>query len=315
MKMTKKLLLGAAVAATFMLSSCMRDLGTAKIYINENYDGTTGSIATATIDYTNEDSKEWARGMKFMRTDRSDITVKFVIENQSQNQEPDGVMGLAFNAEEIGKYKEIIVDEEGNETEKELGIWNFMLLGTRWEKGKAKYYISHYYNIKEGDVGKKNLGAYKDGKDNVKTAFDPKLEEPYEVVIKPVADLVGVTLKGDTEGDKTLEVAVRLTALTDADAGKYRVEFYDGDALTKGGIADEAEAIVDYTCTVNECLNAPLVDEEGNSVEPTKISNKLGCYANVYCEKTLVGEWRIWDIAGNPIVADWIEPVAANPIF
>ena len=126
MKMTKKVLFGAAILAmVFGFASCKQD--------DDPNGMITGSNNNYAIDYTNESTTEISRGYNTSTLKHAGALVKITFEKTAGN---GGMMGFVFDYEQTN------------------GKSTFNVVGVRQDGG---YYISKFANIV--DLQAKNFGA------------------------------------------------------------------------------------------------------------------------------------------------------------
>lgn len=316
MKMTKKFLLGAVAAlAAVMFTGCMPTTGIGgKIKVNENMDADDGCLATAKISYAN-DSTEWARGIRELRTKHEGMTVKMVIQNQTKTSN-DGVIGLVW-------------DKTTND-DKTL---NFMVMGFRNNSGTIQYYISYYANINKDELGYYNFGASEAKDANAglekadltpnnaeavtKETFDPSITTPYEIIVvnwTALSTSLGEdTAIADMDSDECAAAVSIAAKIVAEENSKYTVTLYKGSDMKKYAIADGASAIA----TVEIPNTKTGVDTTAEDYVATNvIEEKVGFYVNIYPKQTLSARWFLGDLEGNPIAADWDDSeIELNPIF
>lgn len=308
MKLLKKLLTGAAVAvAALSMMSCgglsglmQRTFGERDIfyYNDATYDsGAYGKwdVKEVLNDKTNG---EWIRCVKMLfYKQHTDLTGKIDLDVRTIDNDGDGVLGVVFD---ITKGR----NSAGETT------WNFGVVGIAYDSSnkKAKYYVSHFYNITDADMDKKNFNCYdaSTGKDITKTEYDPDCDTPYEIPFKyknsnnvesTWRTLDGVyTVVGDGNGIPKGRISVVVQVKEDSN-GNYNVNFYSVDGY-KGNANTDAEAIAGCTkLDPSTSMPASAIGKTG----PRQAY--VGVYGNIYNGKTLNGSMEIAGLTNDAIVA------------
>lgn len=268
MKMTKKFLIGAVLAAAVLSISCQKEIGDInwKGGVVGSGDGTT----TFTVKQTN-DADGTIRGMKQVGVlDRAQGTCVVRQFNQS-SKTSDGMVGFVCC---FTKNKTPVGAEEKAEND---GTYNFLVVGVRNHLGITETYASFFYNIAEKNLSTKNFGT----KNVIKEAYDPAETKPYEVeILKFPKTLSGVTF--DKNG--TLTVAIKLSIENDKDVKitwLKDVTENEQAAQTSGGTL-----LLEVTASARR-IGTDLVTKKG----------KICTYANIYEGKTLNARWDIYDVS------------------
>lgn len=307
MKMTKKLLIGAAVAmAAVMFSGCsdwsltsamQKSFGTDIFdYDDATYDS---GLGTWSIDKVN-DTTDWIRGAKLLLTKHSDMAGKIDLAcNTNTYDNGDGVIGIVFDVTQNkgSKYLidettgEVKKDDEGNNIpDPQYKTWNFGIVGVRFNENRtgAQYYVSHYYNISDADMAKKNFGAPNGSKDDV---YDVNKKTPYEIVINDFTNLPAEAVV-TVGGVKNISVVAQV--IEDDTTGDYVVNFFKGEDF------NEKSLKLDTTkkLTSSEVMGAAKIGKTG----PREAY--VGVYANVYINQTLNGKLEIADLTNDAVVVE-----------
>lgn len=309
MKMTKKLLIGAAVAmaavmfvgcSDWSLSSAMQNSYGTDIfkYTDATYDA---GLGTWTIDKVN-DTTDWIRGAKLLQTKHSDMSGKIDLDLHTNSYENgDGVIGIVFDVtqnKDGGKYlltadgKEYIYDEAGKIVPNpHYGTWNFGIVGVRFNKDRtaAQYYVSHYYNISDANMAEKNFGAPDGTKE---TPYDENKKEPYEIVINGFTDLPASALVAGEDGTKKISVVAQV--IEDNTTGDYVVNFYKGEDFNEKSLKLDTSSKI----ASSDLMEAAKIGKTG----PREAY--VGVYANVYIGQTLSGKLEIADLTNDAIVVE-----------
>ena len=272
MKMTKKILLGAAVAlAAVMFSGCdwsmtsamQKSIGTDMF----KYDDSTyeAGLGTWTINETNEDTEKYIRGGKLLLTKHSDIAAKIdVYGDLSEAASVPGIVGLMFDVSK--KKTEIpVLDDDGNETDEteKVTLWNFAIAGVRKESCGLRYYVSYFANVRESLMAEDNFGVT-----DKKTAIveDADYTDSYEIDYSDGFK----TVKTDLLEDGTLEVIVAVDE--DETTGDYTVSVYEMSQYD----SDKYKMIDDPVAKSTTSVSAESLGKDGAA------QNYVGVYANVY---------------------------------
>ncbi|MCQ2588634.1 MAG: hypothetical protein MJ174_11000 [Treponema sp.] len=312
MKMTKKLLIGAAVAmaavmfvgcSDWSLSSAMQKAYGTDIfdYTDATYDA---GLGTWTIDKVN-DTTDWIRGAKLLQTKHSDMSGKIDLACNS-NSEPngDGVIGIVFDVTQNKGSKWLIdettgdvkKDEEGNSIpDPQYKTWNFGIVGVRFNADRtgAQYYVSHYYNISDANMAARNFGAYDEsaGKAIEEEAYDASIKTPYEIVIN---DFTALPASAIVTVDGVKNISVVAQVIEDDTTGDYVVNFYKGEDFNEKSLKLDTTSKL----TSSEVMKAAKIGKTG----PREAY--VGVYANVYIGQTLNGKLEIADLTNDAVVVE-----------
>ena len=245
MKMTKKILLGAAALfATVAFVSCGEKEDTNPIEI-------TGKNNDYSIDFTN-DTDAAMRGYKETELKHAGGLVKITLDETVAADGKGGVMGFIF-------------DLKNGESGKD-----FYIVGVR----KNGYYVSKFTNVT-------NLQAYNfgvsDKEDNTKA--DGTTETEYAKAFQPL------TLVKDEDGNSFVYVY----AICNKD-GSFDWKILNNSATEKvKNLSDKAFTELVITSDMVLAEGTIPASETGYS---SQTQNKLACYANVYAQGTLIGQWH-----------------------
>ena len=260
MKMTKKILLGAAalVAALAFVGCGAGDDDPNKMI--------KGSLSSYSIDYTNE-TDDTSRGYNTTDNPHAGALVKISIADVSTDADPNkklgGVMGVIFGL-------------EGNEEDKKAK--DFFVAGVR---KNGTYYVSKYTGVV--DIMANNFGAPTDAKEGEWSTSGDNGEKEFAYV----------ELKGDNKITLNSEddyKSVYFYYVCTAE-GAYEWKFLNAVSTekTEGLLDTEFEGLVFDPSTVLAEGTISKEDTGYNKLE----KRKLAMYANVYAQGTLVGNWNI----------------------
>lgn len=281
---TTKIVMGMAAAAVMALTSCVfpgKGLGNVPIATDEKTNNTTKAEVTGTVDFTNTDSSEYARGMQTFVNKKKGITAKVVMKNVTASSNP-GAMGLVFDMQ------------------KKDGLLDFGTVGFKNENGKVCYYVAYYEGVSEADFSKQNFGVPDSARTDI-VDWGTSTRRNSESII----DSIGIN------GNKELACVIEIEAVTPTgtytdESEAYVIRVYadeDGDGTVKTfrGLSDNPEkatihALAKKTVTIKR--GQVKAGKTGRTVQ-----NKMGFYANVYGGQTLTGEWLVADIDHDPNVA------------
>lgn len=286
MKTTKILKGVAIVAMTLSLTGCVlpgKGLGNVPITTDEKTNNTTKAEVTGTVDFTNSDTSEYARGMQTFQNNKKGITAKVVMKNVTAASNP-GAMGLVFDMQ------------------KKDGLLDFGTVGFKNENGKVCYYVAYYEGVSEADFSKQNFGV----PDSARTDI---VDWGTSAVRNPDSVISGITINGNKELACVIEIEAQSPTgtLTD-ESPAYIIRVYadeDGDGTVSKfkGLSDktdpeksEIHALAKKSVTITR--GQVKAGKTGRTVQ-----NKMGFYANVYGGQTLTGEWLVADIEHQPNVA------------
>lgn len=269
MKMTKKIMLGVVAAAAILMTGCQKEVGEIDWKGGTKVEG----VKTFTVSQENE-ADATIRGMKrvgtFDRVAGTCVVSQTEVGTTGWNGQTGFIAGLVENEDKS---------------------FNFLVTGVRVNNGKPETYVSYYCNITKADLEdkehkSKNFGAYADGKDVTKTAFDASVTTPYEIPLLAFP----TALPTDMVKDGVLTATIQIAENTD---GGFIVTWYK-DAVVAEGAIDR----LDYTqmTPVTVAGKMPLI-VAGEKVGRTAASKKgdLYVYANIQSGKTLNGSWKLYD--------------------
>lgn len=272
---TTKIVMGMAAAAVMALTSCVfpgKGLGNVPITTDEKTNTTTKAEVTGTVDFTNTDSSEFARGMQTFSNKKKGITAKVVMENVTASSNP-GCMGLVF-------------DMQKNED----GLLDFCNVGFKNDSGKPCVYVSYFEGVSEADFSKKNFGVPDSSRTDI---LDWTNIDGIDINNKELAIVIEVeAIKAENPQDTDNAYTIRI----------YKDEDGDGTVTTFKGLSDKSD---DEKNTIHSKAKKTINITRGQ-VKASKvrtIQNKMGFYANVYGGQTLTGKWLVADIDHQPNVA------------
>ena len=311
MKMTKKLLIGAAVAmaavmfvgcSDWSLSSAMQKTYGTDIfdYTDATYDA---GLGTWTINKVN-DTTDWIRGAKLLQSKHSDMSGKIDLAcNATSEPNGDGVIGIVFDVTQ-NKDSQYLLDEKGEFQKDEEGnyipdpqykTWNFGIVGVRFNENRtgAQYYVSHYYNVSDANMAARNFGAWDEsaGKAIEEEAYDASIKTPYEIVINKFTNLPPEAVV-TVDGVKNISVVAQV--IEDKTTGDYVVNFYKGEDFNEKSLKLDTTSKL----TSSEVMKAAKIGKTG----PRQAS--VGVYANVYIGQTLSGKLEIAKLTNDAIVVE-----------
>lgn len=273
---TTKIVMGMAAAAVMALTSCVfpgKGLGNVPITTDEKTNNTTKAEVTGTVDFTNTDTSEYARGMQTFQNKKNGITAKVVMENVTALSNP-GCMGLVF-------------DMQLNKD----GLLDFCNVGFKNNSGKPCVYVSYFEGVSEADFSKKNFGVPDSSRTDILdwTNIDGIDINNNELAI--VIEVEAITAGPDPkDSDKAYIIRI------------YKDEDGNGTVTTFKGLSNKSD---DEKKTIHAKAKK-TIDITRGKVKASKvrtIQNKMGFYANVYGGQTLTGKWLVADIDHQPNVA------------
>ena len=293
MKLTK-ILAGAAaltLASAVMLTSCGGEIGAIDWSSNSSTGTTVLTVNQSNNSDTNSEENTYIRGFKLMSFshDTANCVIRIYDQTSASN---DGVAGFAWNVVE-GK------NTEGTKT------YSFFLLGTKYQKGTPKFYLSYFANITEANLSADNFGA-----STKKTAYvTDDIDTAYEIVLKDFTSISGLSL--DDEGTMALCVSVKYNDDADEEAstpGTQAVSLYT--------VGEDAETTQSATFDLDKCTKlADIYTITGANYGLTKFDQKMGAYANIYWDSTLHATWSYYDVTGNAIPLEFDDSVASPVLF
>ncbi len=276
MKMVKKILLGMTAAALVLGLAGCKGITVGDQVNGEIIKGTTTKAYLGDKDdgYTNEGT-EWAREMQLFATKHYGAFAALTLEGENKNSSTseNGLIGYVFN-----------YTENSNKTV------NFATIGYRWYHGDLQTYISQFFNIDKTKFSADNFGC-----EDTKAAYDKTVTTPYEIEILKGSSTTYFTLPSWAKMDENGTSSVGIEVIAEDD-GSYTVNYYGPDKLTS---AYKLKDNVTYDKTVSIPATKSGNDE--------KTQTKIGCYVNVYSQKTLKGFWRFSSIKGEDLPVEGFE--------
>ena len=296
MKMTKKFLFGAAIAALVLgLASCNPEIG------DIEWSGGELSTGSGSKQYNVNGQKNEAdgtiRGMKrFDAIPRAGATCIVQIFDQNAKSS-DGVAGFAC----------FVSENNDNLTENGKKTMNFLVSGVRYSGNKAQTYVSYYCNVDPEKLSTKNFGV-----DAKRDTFSETVETPYEIiVVKDWFDFDSKKIKLD---NGTLTVAINFIGRDD---GTIDIEWYSLDKKLSSG--DEAAASFDPAAH-GLYLGGAQASTAQLGTQSGARKGYIYAYANIYSGKTLNAQWNLYNATWSQASAFADEepcdlPDAAGNIF
>lgn len=274
MKMTKKILMGAVAFAAVMFMGC-KEIGDIDWGKGTSGDGTkTFKVKQANDSGAVENTPEYDEGIirgakQIDLVNRAGGTCVVKVFNQT-NSTKDGVAGFICN-----------YSENKDSSKDNYGTCNFLVIGTQWNKGSARYYVSFYFNIDPNKLSANNFGA-------TPLAYDADRMTPYEVVIKGWTTVSGVTLTGKNNDE--FEMAIKVTNETNGDIKVYlmKADSYHCEDQSAQLILNDDASYADE----------PILVPAAKVGRPTEKApnGKLFVYANILPGQTLNARWDIYDV-------------------
>ncbi len=280
MKMVKKILLGMSVAALVIgMTSCNGfTIGGDDTVSGDVINGTTTKAYVGTNEnngYTNS-TDGWVREMQLFSTKHYGAFAALTLTGENKNQaagNSNGLLGYVFNY-----------------TENQNGTVNFATIGYRWYGQKLQSYISQFYNIDKTKFSANNFDCTA-----TRNSYDATVTTPYEIEILKGAtttysDLGTWAVMND---DGTSTIGIEVVAETD---GSYKVNYYGPSKLTTA-----------YKLKADQNPDKIVPISTSITGYSAKKQTKMGCYVNVYTNKTLKGFWRFSSIKGEDIPVEGFE--------
>ncbi len=266
MKMTKKFLIGAVLAAAVLSISCQKEIG--DINWKKGVVGSGDGTTTFTVKQTNE-ADHVLRGMKQVGAlARAQGTCIITINDQKTTTQ-DGVAGFAT-----------CFTKNKNPGAENDGTYNFLVVGIRNSYGYPQTYVSYYCNISEKKLSEKNFGAGT----NSKESFDKDETKPYEIIIIDLPNEKERNIPTVSLKDGTLKVAVKFTG---KDNGDIDIEWLNNVELNA-----QASTITKSDTVKTESVAGSRIGRDKDSK-----NGKLCTYANIYTGKSFNARWDICDIS------------------
>lgn len=311
MKMTKKVLFGAAILAmVFGFASCKNEdddpEGAIKGSNNDYtvfYDNTNGYSADKSADAKDAAPagvyRAWKRTSLKHLGALTKITLKAgkdtgsVASNAGKNS---GVMGFAWDLQTA----------TGGETSSDSTAENFNVVGIRNYNGTLQAYVSRFYNITNKQNN--NFGVTTANSKTTDFAAVPTVASEYDVsggfkslgltpngaeaIIWVDVAIVPPTTASDSDKAKCGTASTRaLSEYTSAAPGSWVIAIYDSDPKT---------ATSNLTPKGKWVINAKTASAAGSGYDASSISlstsqKKQAVYANIYKGATLSGAWNYAD--------------------
>ena len=260
MKMTKKFMIAAAIAALLVgFTACNNEYGD----INWDEKQSPGGTKTFKVEQTNN-GKNTIRGLKqFDLIPRAGATCIVQLFNQNESSR-DGMVGFATYVTE-------------NKTE---GTINFLVVGVTSNGGKTETYASYFCNVDPEKLSTENFGV-----SAKKKAFDEDVTTPYEIELLEYPTII----KGKYDKDGTLKVAIDFSA---KNTGDIDISWYDAPELKSG---DKASATFD----LSKCTRlAPTITALASVIGKTKTTKNgyMYAYSNIYAGKSVKAQWDLYNV-------------------
>lgn len=289
MKMTKKILIGAAVVAMVLgLTGCPSEIGSIEW---KSAFGSGDGTKTYKVKQKNEEDYV-IRGMKpFGAIKRAGATCIVQMFDQKTTSY-DGVVG----------FMTYVTKDAINNT------YNFLVVGVTNKTNTLRTYASYYCNIDPDSLNKDNFGVSKSA---VYDAFNSTIKTPYEVVILNWDDLGEANIK-----DGNVRVAIDFEGKQD---GTVAINWYTVPTMPDRG--DQASATHDFANNGTKLRNTVTATRAhlGTEVNNTK-NGWIYAYANIYAGKALNGQWDLYNETMIQSAAyadedDGFIPVGVGDIF
>lgn len=271
--------ISAAAVMALSATGCKQagtSLGNDFLSYNSKGDSAIGAEATATINFTNENADEYARGMKLFDNKKKGITAMMTMD-LSEDTNP-GAMSIVFDLE------------------KKDGKYNFCLAGFKNNKGKLSYYIAYYKGVAEADFDEDNFGVPVASRTDIADFTDLDTITPSNGKLSCVMEIEAVKADDESkEDDAAYNVYI------------YAPEATEAATMTKfKGISNKTG---DELSTIHNTAKKTVViyRKQVQSSSTKVIENKMGFYANVYGRKTLNGTWLVADMKHEANVAKTVS--------
>ena len=276
MKMTKKILLGAAaLVAALAFVGCGAGDG------DDTEKAITGSGKKYTVSFTNETGDEY-RAYKTTTLKHAGALVKVTFNNADKPATfGTSKMGVIFNLKEDGEKRE------------------FYLIGLNPDKENTNFYVSKYSNIT--DIKASNFGAKTNAAEG----------EPSEIEIVPLKKSSKISsIEPDADGNWSVYVFYKAINDGSFDFAILNITDEEAKKITK----DDDYENLDYSAYLDKILESgntlAKADAEEDFADTTGVKfnknsqKKLAVYARIPKDKTLEGSW---EIASTYKEADVIE--------
>jgi len=283
MKMTKKILFGAAALCAAVLFSGCNEIG--------DIDWSTGSSGDGTRNYSVKQKNEedyTIRGLKQVGlASRAQGTCVARLKDQTANT-IDGMVGF-------------VCDYSENEDD----TVNFLVVGvTNGNKSSGATnvlvtYASYFYNISTDQLSAQNFGCTE-----TKNEYDSTTTTPYEIeIVKFPTTLQSNFTSSNYNVDGTMEVAIRFAT---EDDGSIKIYWYDPTQYSTDGRATASASLTwndkdnpTKTATVTAAQRKGASDDEASNPK----SGKLCVYANIYSGRTLNATWEMYDVSFKTVAS------------
>ena len=282
MKMTKKILFGAVIAALVIgLASC-KEVG------DITWEGgllSTGSGSkTFKVQNQKNEGKNTIRGMKqFDAIRRAQATCIVQMFDQTEKSST-GMVGFAT----------YVTENADNLTEAGKKTMNFLVTGVTNNQGTVETYLSYFCNVDPDNLSTQNFGV-----SATRETFDASVKTPYEIVIKPLHTRLNKNCLNKTDG--TLKVAIDFKGNTD---GTIDVEWWQ--ITNKLDSGDEAAASFDLSKHGSKAFSETVkvtTAQLGTSADSK--NGYIYAYANIYGGQTLNAQWNLYNVS-------WTQANAAS---
>ncbi len=259
MKMTKKILFGAAALCAAVLFSGCNEIGDIDWKTGTSGDGTR----TYSVNQTNETDKIIRGAKKVGIANRAGGTCKVTLKDQTTNSK-DGNVGFITGL-----------------SENDNGTISFLSVAIQNNSGTLRYYASMFFNIDPNNLSADNFGA-----SVTKTAYDEDETEPYEIEIKGWTNLFAASTLLGTD-DTSIEMAIDVST---TDAGAYNVEIWKEGTWTE----QTAAATLDLNDGESAVASFGVTTAQNGNTDASK--GGLYVYANIQPSKTLNARWDIYNV-------------------
>ena len=304
MKLTKKIIVAALAIVGLSFTACMKDI------TGNNIIKTGSNGLDAYVDYENTatddgDPASWVRSLKTARQQHSGgiFTIRQTVHNTGANG--DGMMGAVFGLTE----------------NKSKGTYNFFVAGTSIQNGGEYGYLSYFVNITKEDFQERNFGATKKltSMSAMTNAANSTTDtDEYEWEIKTLGSNTwvksGTANLAKVYNGSTKEYEIDIAILPVYDASTYHK--YTGDYMVYAGKGLAWQVLTDssngtkyrvianqedssfLSYSIKSVFNPSTVmgtEEADQRKESLLPQYETGYYVNVYAERTLTGEWELFD--------------------
>ena len=252
MKMTKKILLGAAaLVAALAFVGCGE-----KAEDSDPNNMIQGSGSKYSIDYTNEDAEQTSRGFKETKLKHAGGLVKITIDQLTPTAGNGGVMGFIFDLKKNADN---------------AAARDFFIIGVRNDN---KYYVSKFTNVT--DMQAENFGTKLEENPAVEKQLDPT---------SGVFSNLSAAMPKDDNGNQYVYVY----AFGNTD-GSFNWKILNASATEKvKNLSDKDFSSLEITSDM--VLAEGTIPKEDTGYT-SQTQNKLAVYSNVYKSGTVVGSWE-----------------------